>query len=384
MRNKERNMADEIKFTETNSMKIYDDILDNVMDYVSEPLYPGDERRIYTEAIIQVLVSLYNTLNDVAKQRMLQYARGEVLDAIGDMEDTPRLQPDPAHDTIRFYTSETLGQNILIPAGTRVTAEGEIYFATDKNVVLQAGTNYVDTEAYCQTPGSDYNNISAGTLNVLVDVIPYISSVSNLYGTTGGDDGEPYDEAGDDHYRERIRLSKASYSVAGPVEAYKYFALSASPDISDILVDSPEGNVIDIYVLMNGGALPTDEILEEVENIVGASDVRPMTDKVTALAPTQISYDIEIKYYTTLDNEAEAIQVVEADGGAIDQYNEWQTSALGRDINPDYLRRFILAPENGSTAIERIDVVSPVFKNLTNKQVAKYSGSVKISHEIIR
>lgn len=377
-------MANEIKFVNTSSSQIYDYILDTVMDYVSEPLYPGDERRIYTEAIIQVLVSIYNTLNDVAKQRMLQYARGDVLDAIGEMEDTPRLQPEPSHDTIRFYVNEELNQNILIPEGTKVTAEGEIYFETESTVVLQAGERYVDIEAYCQTPGSDYNGISPGVLNVLVDVIPYISGVTNLYGTIGGDDGEPYDEVGDNHYRERIKLSKSSYSVAGSVEAYKYFALSASPEISDVTIDSPEGNIVNIYVLMDGGELPSDEILKEVEQIVGANDIRPMTDKVTALAPTQVEYDIEFKYYCTIDNEAEAVQTVESIGGAVDKYNEWQTSALGRDINPDYLRKFVLAPESGSTSVERIDVVAPSFETLTDKEVAKFSGSIKISHQMIR
>ena len=233
-------VANDFNFVNTNSRTIYDTILDNVMDYVSEPLYPGDERRIFAEAVIQLMVAFYSEMNDIAKQKMLKYARGDVLDAIGDMEDTPRLMPEPAHDTVRFTASTGAETNIIIPAGTRVTADGEIYFETQVSKVLQAGTTYIDIEAYCQTTGSDYNGLSPGMINVLVDIIPYISSVSNLYGTTGGDDGEPYTEEGDDRYRERIRLSKASYSVAGPMEAYRYFALSASPDISDVLVDSPE------------------------------------------------------------------------------------------------------------------------------------------------
>lgn len=372
-----------ISFVPTSSQDIYNTVLDNVMDYVAEPLYPGDERRIFAEAVIAVLVSFYNDLNDTAKQKMLQYARGEVLDAIGDMEDTPRLQPQPAHDTVRFSTGAVLDQNVIIPAGTRVTPDGEIYFATQEAKVLQAGDTHIDIEVYCQTSGSDYNNIEPGKINVLVDVIPYIASVANLYGTIGGDDGEPYTTEGDDRYRERIRLSKAAYSVAGPVEAYRYFALSASPDIEDVVIDSPEGNIIDIYVLMSGGQIPSDEILDEIEAIVSSDDVRPMTDVVTALAPEQVEFDIEIKYYSTTENEPTAVQTVEAAGGAIDQYINWQVSALGRDINPDYLRKFVLAPSDGTTAVERLDVVSPTFTSLTNKQVAKFSGNLIVSHAII-
>jgi hypothetical protein len=44
----------------------------------------------------------------------------------------------------------------------------------------------------------------------MVDLIPYISSAENITISGGGDDGEPYNEIGDDKYRERIRLSPAT------------------------------------------------------------------------------------------------------------------------------------------------------------------------------
>lgn len=376
-------MAKEFNFVETDSRSLYDTILDNIMNYVGEPLYPGDERRIFAEAVIQLLVSFYNLINDTAKQKMLQYARGDVLDAIGEMENTPRLLPEPAHCTVRFTASEGVTANIVIPKGTRVTPDGEIYFETETAKVLQTGEPHIDIEVICQTAGSEFNGIEIGKINVLVDVIPYISSVSNINKTTGGDDGEPYTEEGDNRYRERIRLSKASYSVAGPVEAYRYFALSASPDISDVLIDSPAGNIVDIYALMKGGEIPSEEILEEIEAKVSADDVRPMTDKVTAKAPTQVDYDIEIKYYSTLDNEPQAVLTVESAGGAIDKYNAWQTGALGRDINPDYLRKFALAPDDGTNAVSRIDVVKPIVAEIKNNQVAKFSGNLKVTHAVI-
>ena len=78
-----------------------------------------------------------------------------------------------------------------------------------------------------------------------------------------------------------------------------------------------------------------------------ASDIRPLTDVVTAVAPEVITYDIEIVYYTTPETEAEVVANVEGTSGAIDRYNEWQVGALGRDINPDQLRKRILCPSWG-------------------------------------
>ena len=91
-------MAKDFNFVETDSRSLYDTILDNIMSYVGEPLYPGDERRIFAEAVIQLFISFYNLMNDIAKQKMLQYARGDVLDAIGEMENTPRLLPEKAQE----------------------------------------------------------------------------------------------------------------------------------------------------------------------------------------------------------------------------------------------------------------------------------------------
>ena len=60
-----------------------------------------------------------------------------------------------------------------------------------------------------------------------------------------------------------------------------------------------------------------------------ADDVRPMTDKVQVMAPQQVEYTINIKYYCTKDDEAATIETIEGDGGAIDQYIAWRgTSTL--------------------------------------------------------
>jgi hypothetical protein len=69
-------------------------------------------------------------------------------------------------------------------------------------------------------------------------------------------------------------------------------------------------------------------------------------------------------------------------GGAIDQYNAWQTAALARDINPDQLRRFILAPSTGTGAM-RVDVVKPTFAELSKAQVARLSGAPVVTHEVV-
>ena len=375
-------MAD-FDFVTTDSADIYTTVISNLMVYCNEALYPGDERRIFGEALVSVFVGLYSEFNDKMKERTLRYARGEVLDAIGERMLVKRIAPTKASAIFRFVASEAQASNIIIPAGTRITPDGTVYFATTDIAVLSAGETQIDVGAECTEGGAAHNGYTAGTISTLVDLIPYISGVSNITASSGGDDGEPYTDEGDERYRERIRLSPSALSTAGPESAYRYFVLSADPDIIDVAVECPEDepNTVNLYPLMIGGELPDAEVLQKVLDVL-ADDVRPMTDKVQALPPTAVDYEVEIKYYCTKDNEAATVEAIEGVGGAIEQYNIWQTAALARDINPDQLRRFVLAPTNGTGAL-RVDVVKPSFVELSKSQVAKLTGTPIITHEVV-
>lgn len=377
----------DFNYVETDSAKIYATVIDNLMDYCNEALYPGDERRIFGEALVQVLVSVFSLFEDRAKQRVLRYARGAVLDAIGERLDVVRLGASTATTIFRFTASAAQSENILIPAGTRATTDGSVYFTTSEVAVLPAGELYVDVPGVCISGGAAHNGYTAGSIATLVDLIPYISGVENITTSAGGDDGEPYTEAGDNKFRERIRLAPAKLSTAGPESSYRYHVLSADPDIIDVAIECPEEypNRVNLYPLMKGGQVPDAETLQKVLDATSGAKVRPMTDQVFAIAPEQIEYQVEIKYYCTKDDEAALIQAIEGEGGAIAQYNAWQTAALARDIDPDQLRSFVFAAkaESGATGTVRMDIKSPVFAAVGKSQVPKLSGTPVVSHEVV-
>lgn len=372
-------------FVDYNSENIYNTIINSLINYCNEPLYPGDERRIFAEGVVSLFNTMYAHFDDAARQRLLRYARGAVLDGIGELVGAVRLEPQAASATFRFSVETAQSENIIIPQGTRVTSDGTVYFATDTLDVLQAGDTYVDIHATCTEGGSQYNGLAAGAVNTLVDMIPYISSAKNTTITAGGDDGEPYTTEGDDRFRERIRMAPAQFTTAGPESSYRYYAMSADPDIIDVALEAPEDepNVVNIYPLMTGGQLPDQDVLDAVEAVCSADDVRPMTDKVNAKAPQTVNYSINVKYYTLVDEEADCIAAIEGDGGAIDQYNEWQQGALDRDVNPDYLRKLMLAPGDGKTGAYRVDITSPTYAEVDKNEVARLSGSVTVTHEVL-
>lgn len=436
---------DELNFIETSAAEIWDEVLEELENGVAEPLYPGDERRIFGEALTQVIVAVYSAVNDACRQKMLQYARDDVLDAIGETRDVERLDPTYATTTLRFSVETVNPSNLVIPAGVRASNDFEHYFATDATAVLPAGSLYVDVPATATEGGSDYNGIAPNEICRIIDVsqVPLIDAVANLTETDGGGDIED-----DDSYRERIREAENKLSTAGPAKAYKYWALSANSLVSDVVVISEketltetltvyggrifrggdtllpdtlkvyktggtqavEGtdytkeytndlltitlagtlasqSTVDIEIerdmrgrvkivpICAGGELPSEDVLADVLAVCSSDDVKPLTDLVTVEAPSVETYDIELTYYTTSANESAVVSAVEGSGGAIDSYVYWQDSALDQDINPSELMKLIL--NAGAT---RVEITSPVYTELGETTVAKFSGTATVTH----
>ena len=227
-------MAD-INFIETSAQKVHKTFMEELESGVSEPLYPGDERRIIGEALAQAIVTMYNAANDGCRQRLLRFARGSVLDALGENRDVYRNTPTRATTTLLFGVSEPVTSNIIIPAGLRVTGDFTHYFVTDATAVLYAGQLTVEVDATAEEGGAAYNDIAPGAIGSIVDVseVPMIDYVTNATATEGGGDEED-----DESLRERIREAENRLSTAGPAKAYKYWALSANPLVTDAVVES--------------------------------------------------------------------------------------------------------------------------------------------------
>lgn len=373
----------EIEFMDISASAIVERLVMGVEANIGEPLYPGDERRLFLEALAPVIVQIINEANDACKQRLLRYARNGVLDALGERMQVPRLEAAPARTTLRFSLATARQTSTFIPQGTRATPDGTVYFATTAAVSIPAGSLYVDVSAQCTEGGAANNGFGIGSIQTLVDLIPYIAGVTNTDETHGGDDGEPQDSGGegDERYRERIRLAPAKLSTAGPEESYRYHALAASPLITDVNpINDHEAGTVELIVT-TGADDPSEDVLKAVEAAVNASTVRPLNDKVIVKGPTRVSYDIELKYFVTAETEQAALTAIEGEGGAVDLYNSWQMEKTGRDINPDKLRALCLAPEGGTGAL-RIEITKPIFTQLTERQQAKFSGSLKVTHEV--
>lgn len=376
-------------FTETDAQELYSSIIGQLQEDCDETLTEGDERRIFGEAIVALLVGVYNKIDDVAKQTMLRYARGEILDLLGEMYDCERLQAKKAKTIVRYTLKSAYTAAITIPPNSRVSTEDEHYFLTTEEVVIQVGDTYVDVEAEAEYGGESYNGYIKNTVSTIIDLISYVDTVTNLDVTDGGTDEET-----DNEYRQRIKLALTKFSTAGPQNAYRYWAMTADKDIADVYIYSEQACLITISIVMNNGELPTKEVIQKVKEVVSAADVKPLGDFITVKAPETEEYDIKLKYYVTYENESEAVKAIESeeyiDGlgakktGVLKQYKMWQDCKIARNINPDKLRALIMNPAgDGSIAgASRVEILSPIFKEIKGDKVAHFSGNIEIEHEV--
>jgi len=372
-------------FIESDAGKIYEGIIRKVEEKVAEPLYGGDERRIFADALAAVVVQVFATVNDAARQKMLRYARGTVLDALAERVAAERLKPDTAKTILRFSLPSTLPTGAIIPAGTRATPDGKMFFATDYTETIPAGSLYVNIPATATIGGAALNDLPVGSIKTIVDLIPMVGDVSNIIHTAGGNDGEPYDTEGDDRFRERIKLAANRISTAGPIKAYRYWVMTADSSIIDAAITSPTPGVVQITPLLAGGAVADVTLKAKILKACNEDSVRPLTDLVIVENPTEVLYDIILHYTTDTRNSEDVIQNTEGQGGAIERFIGQQSIELGRDINPDELRRQILAPIWAKNPIGPItlQIIEPQYIAVGETQVAKHSGVLTVTHEVL-
>lgn len=371
----ESNLADELNFVETDAEVINADLVSKFEEFLGESLAKGDERRIFLQGFAYAFADALNHINETGRSNLLRYAINGELDALGDLFHNARLDAKYATVTLRFTLSGSQGKAVTVPAGTRVTPDGETFFATDEALVFNANTTDLSKEvsATATVAGSGHNDYPVGDINILVDTLPYIAAVSNTTVSGGGSDIESNDD-----YRKRLRESPFSFSVAGPANAYKAIAMAVSGDISDVAVYSPSAGVVEIAVVKDGGEIPAsnDEILSKVLKACDAKETRPLTDMVRVVPATGVPINVSVTYYVPNGDTS----VMEAVEKAVNDYIEWQTGEIGRDINPDVLNIHLFA-----AGAARAVVAEPSYRSLAENEIAQigevsvnYGGSVKI------
>lgn len=325
-------------------------------------LRPGDKEHIHLRVQAAQYYQMYAQLDHAAKMNLLKYSKGDFLKHLGAFKRTFLQEPKAAICKAKFTLSGVRNEVVYIPQGTRITAGDGVYFITDDYAEIPSGDMFVEVECTCETAGTIGNDYAPGKLEIIVDPIPYVESVTNITKSSGGTD-----EDTDDDFRERIFLAPSSYSVAGPADAYEYWVKQYnSAAIEDVKIYEPSDAVVDIRILLSGGELPTETFCNECLDYLKKNPIIPLTDKVIVSAPDVENYHLKAIYYIAKSDVQNIQTIQESVEAAKDTYLNWQKEKIGRDINPDALIEFVRAAGGKRCVIE-----SPVFTRISDVAIAQ-------------
>lgn len=327
---------------------------------------PGSPERLFISWAAAIIVQQRTLINETAKMNVPRYAakseNEEYLDSLAEIfKDTQRLPASPASATFRFYISEPQQQSTIIPAGTRISFDGVIIFATSEVLEIRAGETSGEVEAVCTQPGTVGNGLVAGQVKEVVDLFDHYQKAENITTTSGGAEKED-----NESYYERMRDSMESFSTAGPINGYIYWTKTVSPAVLDVAVTSPEACYVDVRVILRDGQEATEAVLKEIEEALNASDIRPLTDIVTVSAPETVDFSVDATFWIAQPNRESAAAIEREVRAAVDSFIIWQTSKMGRDINPSYLTKLMM-----DAGAKRVEVRQPTFQSVADIAVGK-------------
>lgn len=326
-------------------------------------------RGVLYAAALQIYQA-FQYIDRAGKQSLLKYSYSDFLDNLGLLKGVTRSPATAAVTTLRFTVSAVRQVATAIPKGTRVSAGGSVYFATDEYAEIPAGGSTVDVPATCTDTGTEGNDLAAGDLTTMVDPLPYVASVTNTTATEGGADVES-----DDDLAERIYLAPGAYSAAGPEDGYLFHAKQFNPSIGDVVATSNQAaGTVDIVFIMSDGKTPGTEMINGLKEYLNGKTRRPMTDLVNVSAPAEVTYTVDLTYYINRSDSARAVAIQEAVQTAVDDYLTWQRT-IGRDINPSKLVALVMA-----AGAKRVTVTAPTYTTVDAIKVSALSGSPTISY----
>ena len=155
----------------------------------------------------------------------------------------------------------------------------------------------------------------------------------------------------DEALRLRTRQRIIGFANAGGAAHYRYWALSASPDVADVEVDSPEPGRVRISVLAKGEAdTVPDAVLDAVRAVVLRDDIRVLTDTVEVVPAVLIPITVAARIWLYPDTPMAAFDAIEA------RFKEALAaqSGLGWDLTPSWVISELQRP-----GVHKVELLAP-------------------------
>ena len=360
------------EFTQFDESSVLEGAIVAFEEETGEVLYAGDERRYIINSFVYAAKIIAEKMNYLSNQNFSDTADEEALVQKGNDIGVIRLKAEKALVPIKFILNGIKAFDVTIKKGTRVTYDGLHFFQTKEEAVICAGATEIVVDCEATKEGSSgYNDIPASEITTLADSVLYVEKVANTEASSGGADVEDIEDL-----RERIKLKPRSFSVAGPEDAYIYFTKTADSSVGNVYVYNNKA-VATVVVLCKDGSIPNSLLLERILENLNNKKVRPLTDQVVVKAPELLTYGIDISYTISKADEKNIETISKNVEAAVNTFIDEQKKEIGKDVNPDILRKYILNAGASTVIVTNpsyIDVAVDAVAQLSGNAVIKYSG----------
>ena len=302
---------------------------------------------------------IFNQINTEANNNLVAFCDETNLIYKGMERNIYRLPADNAQLTLQFTSAANAPEDITIPAGTKATADGVIFFETVEPVVC-APDSTVNALAISTEKTSAANGYSVGSVNIMVNTIPYITGVTNLTVSSDGTDQEALEA-----FRERVLYAPLAFSSVGTTSAYKQKAYEVSASIVDVAV-THDDNDISVYLLCDGGTLPSQSLIDLATDYLTQANIKAETDNITVLPAEQVSFTLGMSYKISQRDSEQATAIQTAVEEAINAYIDSISTQMGVAINPEMIQA--AAYQAGAASVT---VSSPSYTSVDEYEVAK-------------
>ena len=117
----------------------------------------------------------------------------------------------------------------------------------------------------------------------------------------------------DEALRLRTRQRIIGFANAGGAAHYRYWALSASPEVADVEVDSPEPGRVRISVLAKGEEQTvSNAVLDAVRAVVLRDDIRVLTDTIEVVPAELMPVTVHARLWLYPDAPMETLTSIQA------------------------------------------------------------------------
>ena len=169
----------------------------------------------------------------------------------------------------------------------------------------------------------------------------------------------------------RVREAIMGRSAAGTKAQYRFAALSASGEVLDAAVDSPEGGIVRVSIMSaTGGGTPSTALLQAVEGVVQSDTVHALCHTVVVVPAQIVTVNVSAQIWLTTTAQAAIF-----DGLADVLRQEFaDVRALGYNLAPSWITSKLQ-----TSGVQRVILTAPASQVVITTNQCAALGDINLT-----